>query len=108
MSYRAFKHLLGETSLERKCRFLFGAFTLLLIASSFGVYAWRTEKLAYNQLITTSQLLVNPVVDEQIKSSCDPKDDKEQEALHGLVQEFHQRWERAGITPPKGYGRRFI
>ena len=25
MSYRAFKRLLGETSLERKCRFLFGA-----------------------------------------------------------------------------------
>ena len=29
MSYRAFKRLLGETSLERKCRFLFGAFILL-------------------------------------------------------------------------------
>ena len=35
MSYRAFKRLLGETSLERKCRFLFGAFILLLIAGSF-------------------------------------------------------------------------
>ena len=31
MSYRAFKHLLGETSLERKCRFLFGAGILLLL-----------------------------------------------------------------------------
>ena len=29
MSYRAFKRLLGETSLERKCRFLFGAFILV-------------------------------------------------------------------------------
>ena len=27
MSYRAFKRLLGETSLERKCRFLFGTAT---------------------------------------------------------------------------------
>ena len=29
MSYRAFKRLLGETSLERKCRFLLGGFILL-------------------------------------------------------------------------------
>ena len=43
MSYRAFKRLLGETSLERKCRFLFGAFILLLITSSFWLYARQTE-----------------------------------------------------------------
>src|SRR5437762_2843681 len=108
MSYRAFKHLLGETSLERKCRFLFGAFTLLLIASSFAFYAWRTELLAYDQLISTSQLLVDPVVKEQIALSCDSKNDTEEEARHRRVQQFHRRWERAGITPPKGYGRRFI
>ena len=41
MSYRAFKRLLGETSLERKCRFLFGAGILLLIAASFLWYAAR-------------------------------------------------------------------
>ena len=37
MSYRAFKRLLGETSLERKCRFLFGAGTLLLITDDLLV-----------------------------------------------------------------------
>jgi hypothetical protein len=42
MSYRAFKRLLGETSLERKCRFLFGAGILLLITGSFWLYALRT------------------------------------------------------------------
>ena len=31
MSYRTIKRLLGETSLERKCRFLFGGALLLLI-----------------------------------------------------------------------------
>ena len=31
MSYRTFKHLLGETSLERKCRFIFGGGILLLV-----------------------------------------------------------------------------
>lgn len=45
MSYRAIKRLLGETSLERKCRFLFGAATLLLISGSLGWYAWNTEDL---------------------------------------------------------------
>jgi signal transduction histidine kinase len=62
MSYQAFKHLLGETSLERKCRFLFGAFILLLITASFWLYAWRTESLAYEQIKTTGRLLVNPIV----------------------------------------------
>lgn len=45
MSYRAFKHLLGETSLERKCRFLFGGFIVLLITASFFLYARQTEGL---------------------------------------------------------------
>jgi two-component system, NarL family, sensor histidine kinase BarA len=60
MSYRAFKRLLGETSLERKCRFLFGAAILVLITLSFWLYAHQTEKLAYDQAITTCRLLVNP------------------------------------------------
>ena len=46
MSYRAFKHLLGETSLERKCRWLLGAGVLLLMTGSFWVYAKQTEDLA--------------------------------------------------------------
>ena len=35
MSYRSFKHLLGETSLERKCRFIFGGGILVLVTFSF-------------------------------------------------------------------------
>lgn len=65
MSYRAFKRLLGETSLERKCRFLFGAGTLLLITASFLLYAHWTEDLAYNQTLTTGRLLVNKIIDRQ-------------------------------------------
>lgn len=62
MSYRAFKRLLGETSLERKCRFLFGAGILLLITASFWWYSHRTEDLAYEQTRTTGRLLVNHLV----------------------------------------------
>ena len=39
--------MLGETSLERKCRFLFGGCLLVLITSSFWWYGQRTEKLVY-------------------------------------------------------------
>ncbi|MBA4062108.1 MAG: histidine kinase [Isosphaera sp.] len=62
MSYRAFKRLLGETSLERKCRWLLGAGVLLLMTGSFWVYARQTEDLAYNQLETTGRALLAPIV----------------------------------------------
>jgi two-component system sensor histidine kinase BarA len=62
MSYRAFKRLLGETSLERKCRFLLGAGILLLITVSFWWYAHLTENLAYNQTTTTCRLLLYPII----------------------------------------------
>ena len=43
MSYRTMKRLLGETSLERKCRFLFGGGLMLLITGSFYFYYRLTE-----------------------------------------------------------------
>jgi len=49
MSYRSIKRVLGETSLERKCRFLFGACLLLLITASFWWYGSQTEKVVYQQ-----------------------------------------------------------
>ncbi len=65
MSYRAFKRLLGETSLERKCRFLFGTGVVALITLSFWLYAYQTEHLAYDQAVTTCRLLVSPVLAQQ-------------------------------------------
>src|SRR5262245_66065244 len=56
MSYRAFKRLLGETSLERKCHLLFGTCSLLLITASFFWYARQTEELVYEQSKTTGRL----------------------------------------------------
>ncbi len=62
MSYRAFKKLLGETSLERKCRFLLGAGIVVLISLSFLLYAYQTEYLAYDQAKTACRHLVQPVL----------------------------------------------
>jgi signal transduction histidine kinase len=62
MSYRAFKRLLGETSLERKSRFLLGTGVLLLMTGSFWVYAWQTEGLAYDQLAATGRAMLPAIL----------------------------------------------
>ena len=62
MSYRTIKRLLGETSLERKCRLLFGTGLLLLIAGSFALYGWLTVRLVYDQNRIMARALVNPIV----------------------------------------------
>src|SRR5271163_2468245 len=65
MSYRTFKHLLGETSLERKCRFIFGGGILVLVTTSFYWYGQKTEKLVMGQTTQTARRLVNPTVVEK-------------------------------------------
>ncbi|MBI1323415.1 HAMP domain-containing protein [bacterium] len=62
MSYRTFKHLLGETSLERKCRFIFGGGILILVTLSFYFYGQKTENLVLGQNTQAARMLVNPVV----------------------------------------------
>lgn len=62
MSYRSFKRVLGETSLERKCRFLFGACLLLLITGSFWLYGKRTEDLVYKQNRNNGRLVVDTIM----------------------------------------------
>jgi signal transduction histidine kinase len=62
VSYRTFKHLLGETSLERKCRFIFGGGILVLVTLSFYWYGQTTEALVIGQTTQTARMLVNPIV----------------------------------------------
>jgi signal transduction histidine kinase len=59
VSYRSFKHLLGETSLERKCRFIFGIGIFLLVVVSFLLYGIKTESLVKNQTTQYARMLVN-------------------------------------------------
>ena len=58
ISYRALKKLIGESSLERKCRFLFGIALLLLITASFWLYASRTRRLIEYQQLLAARMLV--------------------------------------------------
>jgi len=62
VSYRTFKHLLGETSLERKCRFIFGGGILTLVTLSFYLYGRKTESLVIGQMTESARNLVEPVL----------------------------------------------
>ncbi|MFM7107498.1 MAG: ATP-binding protein [Planctomycetaceae bacterium] len=62
---RSFTDILGETSLERKCRFLFGLCLFVLIAGSFWVYGSRTERLVYATTRSTGRHLVDAVMLQQ-------------------------------------------
>lgn len=62
MSYRSFKRLLGETSLERKCRLLLGGGIFLLVLASFFVFGYQNEKLVWDQTAKTAELLVYPTL----------------------------------------------
>lgn len=58
ISYRALKKIVGETSLERKCRFLFGFALLILITGSFWLYASSTRHLIESQQVLAARSLV--------------------------------------------------
>jgi signal transduction histidine kinase len=75
MSYRAFKRLLGETSLERKCRFLFGAAVLVLLTLSLWIYAYRAEYIARHQIAANAKLLVKPALADRHLPFFQAKDD---------------------------------
>jgi two-component system sensor histidine kinase BarA len=57
MSYRGFTKAIGETSLERKCRLLFGACLLPLIAASFWWSAQQTNTLVEEMATSTGEAL---------------------------------------------------
>ena len=59
MSYRSFKKALGETNLERKCRFLFGACLLPLIAGSFWWYGSRTNQIVVENNRPLAEVAIN-------------------------------------------------
>ncbi|MFN0197149.1 MAG: ATP-binding protein, partial [Planctomycetaceae bacterium] len=73
MSYSGVKRLLGETSLERKCRFLFGGGLMLLITGSFYFYGRLNTNLMDEQNKTTARLLVKPVIVEHHWKFVEPE-----------------------------------
>ena len=62
ISYRALKKIVGETSLERKCRFLFGFALLILITGSFWLYDFSTRRLIDSQQVLAANSLVDRIL----------------------------------------------
>ncbi|HWG45125.1 MAG TPA: ATP-binding protein [Gemmataceae bacterium] len=98
MSYRAFKRLLGEYRLERKFRYLFGAFIAILLTSSFYLYHQQTESLAYDQIKTTCRVLVDKIVENKLATVCRPDEDgqpvrdDDKRQLTQAMAEFDRSW----------------
>lgn len=86
MSYRAFKRLLGETNLERKCRWTLGTVSLLLISLSFWLYARQTEGIAYDATANSGRLLVPLILRAE-------KHHAESSAAREAMEEFQKRSE---------------
>jgi len=99
MSYRALKRLLGETSLERKTRWLLGSGVLVLMSASFYIYARQTEDLAYDQLTHTGRALVPSIV---------ARTHVEKGELRTGMDDFQNRSENHWPEPMKGYKYRIV
>lgn len=89
MSYRTIKRLLGETSLERKCRFLFGGGLMLLISGSFYFYYQMTKGLVDQQNADKARVLYGPILREHHQSlKISPED---QEPLKAFFEQLDQQ-----------------
>ena len=101
MSYRSLKRVLGETSLERKCRYLFGSCLLVLILGSFWWYGRSTDKLVRESSRETARSLVETIIVMQHEKLWQSEDDeKTGDKLAELVEDIRKglasreyRWE---------------
>jgi signal transduction histidine kinase len=110
MSYQVFKRVLGETSLERKCRLLFGMALLLLITASFFLYGWQTEKLVAEQSRISGRLLVDQAMltkhwgemkEADRRSATDPptvSPDVERQMNRQFVEEMRKKLSKLDYT----------
>jgi signal transduction histidine kinase len=102
MSYQTIKRALGETSLERKCRFLFGVCLLVLITASFSWYGAVTERLVREQNRTTGRFLVDQVLNEEHFEAMLPAPQQNQIDIYKQVNKnvSKQSYEKKFIFPP--------
>ncbi len=110
MSYRSLKRVLGETSLERKCRFLFGGCLLVLITGSFWWYGRSTEELVYKASRESARGLVETIIVMHHWNIWQSDDDqKSGEPFLDLVEDLYQglasrnyRWRFLKPSGPDG------
>ena len=95
MSYRGFTKAIGETSLERKCRWLFGACLLPLIAGSFWWYGQRQNDVMVEQFRYTGERLANAALVElhMTKQEDDPAMQRADEKLADELRSETYKWQ---------------
>jgi signal transduction histidine kinase len=92
MSYRSIKRVLGESSLERKIRILFGISLLILIGASFFWVNRITEDLIRvntqdkARSMNTAFLLDEHMVHQQFRQDQDPAAQEQYAAISKLIQ----------------------
>ncbi len=120
MSYRSIKRVLGETSLERKCRFLFLICLLFLIGGAFSLVGYITTEL----VVTTTQKHGHDLVDiimikvhstrfqteENDNDASDPQLKNRRELLRSTIADFEEsqdyRWQLVSLD--KNYWQNLI
>lgn len=92
MAYRSIKRVIGETSLERKCRFLFVACLTVLLSVTFWWVEYIAEKLVEETAIRKSRDLVDAALLryhwEQWDSSDPNADPRHADALRAMTREL--------------------
>lgn len=92
MSYRSIKRVIGETSLERKCRFLFVACLTVLLTVTFWWVEHIAEKLVEGTAIRKSRDLVDAALLryhwEQWDASDPNTDPQHAKALRAMTREL--------------------
>ena len=106
MSYRGFKRALGETNLERKCRWLFGACLLPLIMGSFWWYGWKTDEIVYERNRFIGEALANAAVIEAHLRNQEETEvmQRVDEKIAGSLRRKQYNWEALNPRNEQGIG----
>jgi len=109
MSYRTFKKTLGETSLERKCRLLFGTCLLPLIVGTFWWSSRQTNEIVIERNRFIGQALASSALLEAHKevfvTNLTETDKKENKKLAEQLQNLEFGWEFLLPKNETGVGR---
>ncbi|MDC0936758.1 ATP-binding protein [Pirellulales bacterium] len=106
MSYRTFKQALGETSLERKCRLLFGTCLLVLITGSFWWFARENDKIVYGMNRFVGKPLVHSAMIEAHQNVfvTDPYERETNESLIDTIRSQEFKWQVLHPENPRNIG----
>jgi signal transduction histidine kinase len=102
MSYRTFKRVLGETNLERKCRWWFGISLFVMLSLSFTWYGRKTDELVENNIQSLSKEYVRAGWQTlHIKSLSNVEAQGQEQTSSGF--DFYREVAQSGLELGKGF-----